>query len=228
VGRAQERGLIRILVHQIRDYAFDRHQITDDLPYGGGQGMIMKPDPIFRAVRAVTKGAGEVPILLLSPQGRQFTQAMAGDLAQAQRIAMICGHYEGVDERVREHLAVAEVSIGDYVLTGGELAAMVIVDAVVRLVPGVLGATESAADDSFASGLLEGPQYTRPATFEGWAVPEVLRSGNHAAIARWQRTMALKRTAERRPDLLSQAPLSDEDRRILAAIERSSDEPDEA
>lgn len=199
--RAQQRGLLDILVHQIRDYAFDRHQMTDDVPYGGGEGMVMKPEPIFRAVEAIREGAETLPIILLTPQGRTFSQELAQALAREPRLVMICGHYEGVDERVREHLVTMEISIGDYVLTGGELAAMVLVDALARFVPGVLGAAEGALRDSFASGLLEGPQYTRPQTFRGWEVPEVLRSGNHAQIASWKQAAAIQRTRERRPDL---------------------------
>ncbi|MGC9520423.1 MAG: tRNA (guanosine(37)-N1)-methyltransferase TrmD [Anaerolineae bacterium] len=217
--RAQERGILNLFLHQIRDYAFDRHQMTDDLPYGGGQGMVMKPEPVFRAVHAVVD-VEQVPIVLLSPQGRTFTQSVARELAQESQLALICGHYEGVDERVRQHLVTDELSIGDYVLTGGELAAMVVVDAVARFVPGVLGAADGAQDDSYALGLLEGPQYTRPATFEAWSVPEVLRSGDHAAIARWRRAMALRRTLERRPDMLDAADLSAEDRELLAQIEQ--------
>ena len=225
--RAQERGTLSIFLHQIRDYALDRHQMTDDVPFGGGQGMVMRPEPIFRAVRSVF-GDTPTPTVLLSPQGRRFTQAIARDMAREPRIALICGHYEGVDERVREHLATDELSIGDYVLTGGELPAMVVVDAVARFIPGVLGADAGAEDDSFASGLLEGPQYTRPATFATWDVPEILRSGNHAAIARWQRRMALQRTLLRRPDLLEQADLSAEDRRLLDEIAAALSEPDAA
>ena len=224
--RAQERGTLTIILHQIRDYALDRHQMTDDLPYGGGQGMVMKPEPIFRAVRS-TLGATEAPVILLSPQGRTFTQAIAQELAQQPRIALLCGHYEGVDERVRQHLVTEEISIGDYVLTGGELAAMVVVDAVARFVPGVLGAANSAHDDSYTSGLLEGPQYTRPAIFEEWSVPEVLRSGNHAEIARWQRKMSLGRTLGRRPDLLGSGALSPQDRQLLEESQQDLGEPDE-
>jgi len=224
--RAQERGTLSIILHQIRDYALDRHQMTDDLPYGGGQGMVMKPEPIFRAIRS-TIGSTGTPVILLSPQGRTFTQAIAQELAQQPRIAFLCGHYEGVDERVRQHLVTEELSIGDYVLTGGELAAMVIVDAVARFIPGVLGAANGAHDDSYTSGLLEGPQYTRPATFEDWSVPEVLRSGNHAKIARWQRKMSLKRTLERRPDLLAGGALSPRDRQLLEEIQQDSGELDE-
>jgi tRNA (guanine37-N1)-methyltransferase len=223
--RAQERGTLSVYLHQIRDYALDRHQMTDDVPYGGGQGMVMRPEPIFRAVKAVV-GEIPTPTVLLSPQGRQFNQAIAHDLAQVPRLALICGHYEGVDERVREHLVTDELSIGDYVLTGGELAAMVVIDAVARYIPGVLGADAGAEDDSFASGLLEGPQYTRPATFGVWEVPEILRSGNHAAVARWKRQVALRRTYERRPDLLQRADLSAEDRRMLDDIAAQASEPD--
>jgi tRNA (guanine37-N1)-methyltransferase len=224
--RAQERGSLNITLHQIRDYALDRHQMTDDLPYGGGPGMVMKPEPIFRAVHTTIRDT-ETPIILLSPQGRQFTQSIAQELSTHRRIALLCGHYEGIDERVRQHLVTDEISIGDYVLTGGELAAMVVIDAVARLIPGVLGAAEGAQNDSYATGLLEGPQYTRPATFEGMSVPPVLRSGDHAAVARWQRKMALHRTRERRPDLLVNNPLSDGDRILLAEIESDLSEPDE-
>ncbi|MGC9469887.1 MAG: tRNA (guanosine(37)-N1)-methyltransferase TrmD [Anaerolineae bacterium] len=225
--RAQERGTLTILLHQIRDYALDRHQMTDDLPYGGGQGMVMKPEPIFRAVEAVI-GEASVPVILLSPQGRTFTQETAQVLAKEPRVALICGHYEGVDERVRQHLVTDELSIGDYVLTGGELAAMVVVDAVARFLPEVLGAPEAAVEDSYASGILEGPQYTRPAKLVGWEVPAVLRSGNHAAIAQWQRKMALQRTLERRPELLDQVELSPEDQELLAQIKSSSREPNDS
>lgn len=225
--RAQQRGLLTIYLHQIRDYALDRHQTTDDIPYGGGQGMVMKPEPIFRSVRSIL-GEDRAPIILLTPQGRRLTQAIAQELAQEPRLVLLCGHYEGVDERVRQHLVTDELSIGDYVLTGGELAALVVIDAVARLVPGVLGAKESAIEDSFASGLLEGPQYTRPPIFEEWSVPEVLRSGDHAAIARWRRRMALLRTLNRRPDLLKHSDLSPEDQALLEAFNHQRTEPDEA
>ena len=226
--RAQERGTLTLFLHQIRDYAFDRHQMTDDLPYGGGQGMVMKPEPIFRAVRTVLGTEVEkdaTPVVLLTPQGRTFTQEVARELAAKPHLALLCGHYEGIDERVRQHLVTDEISIGDYVLTGGELPAMVVVDAVARFLPGVLGAAEGAEQDSFASGLLEGPQYTRPPDFQGLSVPEVLRSGDHAVIARWHRMMALRRTLERRPDLLADGELTAEDRMILAEIERDLSEP---
>jgi tRNA (guanine37-N1)-methyltransferase len=222
--RAQERNILTLFLHQIRDYALDRHQMTDDLPYGGGQGMVMKPEPIFRAVRTVV-GTEAVPVVLLSPQGRTFTHEVARELAREPRIALICGHYEGIDERVREHLVTDEISIGDYVLTGGELPAMVVVDALARFLPGVLGAPAGAEQDSYASGLLEGPHYTRPPVFHGWEVPEVLRSGDHAAIAHWHRMMALRRTLERRPDLLASVELTADDREVLDQIECDTSEP---
>ena len=199
--RAQQHGRLDIVLHQLRDYAIDRHQMTDDVPYGGGEGMLMRPEPIFRAVESIIVNK-ETPVIMLSPQGRSFNQEVAESLAKHKRIALLCGHYEGVDERVREHLVTDELSIGDYVLTGGELAAMVVIDAVARFIPGVLGAEHGAKHDSFALGMLEGPQYTRPADYRGWEVPEVLRSGNHAAIAKWKEEMAKARTEERRPDLL--------------------------
>jgi tRNA (guanine37-N1)-methyltransferase len=219
--RAQESGRLSIALHNIRDYATDKHHVTDDAPYGGGGGMVMKPEPIFAAVEAIVAQDTDVPVILLSPQGRLFTQDVAFELARSRsggqrpRILLICGRYEGVDERVRQYLVTDEISIGDYVLTGGELAAMVVVDAVTRLLPGVLGDPGATLDDSHASGLLEGPHYTRPAVFRGWQVPEILRSGDHAAVARWHREQALRRTAERRPDLLDRADLSSRDREFL-------------
>lgn len=214
--RAQESGRLSVVLHNIRDYATGKHRVTDDAPYGGGGGMVMKPEPIFAAVEAIQlssspprhlgeereRGTG-VPIILLSPQGRSFNQTIAVELSHHQRILLICGRYEGVDERVRQHLATDEISIGDYVLTGGELAAMVVIDAVTRLLPGVLGDPGAIFADSHARGLLEGPHYTRPAVFRGWEVPEVLLSGDHAAVARWRREQMLRRTFERRPDLLA-------------------------
>lgn len=216
--RAREAGLLEIGLHDIRDYAEGKHRVTDDYPYAGGGGMIMKPEPIFAAVEAVLGAPPKVPVILLSPQGRVFDQRVAYELAQHPHLALICGHYEGVDERVREHLATDEISIGDYVLTGGEIPAMIIVDAVTRLIPGVLGDPAAAAQDSHASGLLEGPHYTRPAEFRGWRVPEVLLSGNHAQIAAWRRRESLRRTFERRPDLLAQADLSEQDREYLRSL----------
>ena len=216
--RAQESGCLSIALHNIRDYATDKHHVTDDAPYGGGGGMVMKPEPIFAAVEAILGGEMGVPIILLTPQGRLFTQTIAAELSHHQRILLLCGRYEGVDERVRQYLATDEISIGDYVLTGGELVAMVIIDAVTRLLPGVLGDPGATFEDSHARGLLEGPHYTRPPVFRGWEVPEILRSGNHAAIARWHREQALRRTFERRPDLLAQADLTPQDRKFLARL----------
>jgi tRNA (guanine37-N1)-methyltransferase len=201
VKRARDFGVLDLRITDIRDFATDRHRTADDAPYGGGPGMVMKPGPLFAAVEAVRDQGSRV--ILLSPQGRLFNQAVAVELSTLPRLVLVCGHYEGVDERVHQHLVDDELSIGDYVLTGGELAAMVIVDAVVRLLPGVLGSSESALDESHAGGLLEYPHYTRPAEFRGWQVPDVLLSGNHAEIARWRRRQALERTRQRRPDLLA-------------------------
>jgi tRNA (guanine37-N1)-methyltransferase len=214
--RAQEQGLISLALHNIRDATTDKHHIVDDYPYGGGAGMVMKPEPVFAAVEAVYQGG---PVILLTPQGRLFTQAEAQRLAREPRLTLICGHYEGVDERVRAHLVTDELSIGDYVLTGGELAAMVVIDAVSRLVPGVLGTPASVVEESHSSGLLEYPQYTRPPEFRGWQVPSILLSGNHGAIARWRRKEALRRTRARRPDLLARIELSKVDRKLLEEIE---------
>jgi tRNA (guanine37-N1)-methyltransferase len=221
LGRARKRGVIEIEAVNLRDYAEDRHHTTDDTPFGGGPGMVMKCEPVFRAVEALTsRGAGARPrVLLMSPQGRKFDQRMAEELAGENYVIIICGRYEGIDERVREHLATDEVSIGDYVLTGGELAALVIADAVARLVPGVLGDESSPEMESFAGGLLEYPQYTRPADFRGYVVPDVLLSGNHAEIEKWRREQALKRTLERRPDLLESASLTERDRHLLRKLE---------
>jgi tRNA (guanine37-N1)-methyltransferase len=216
--RARERGIVSVHLHDIREYATDRHRTTDDTPYGGGGGMVMKPGPIFTAVEAVLGGEKGVPIILLSPQGRLFTQAVAAELARHARLLLICGRYEGVDERVREHLVTDEISVGDYVLSGGELPALVVLEAVTRLLPGVLGDPGAVFEDSHARGLLEYPHYTRPAVFCGWAVPEVLRSGDHAAITRWRREQALRRTWERRPDLLERAELTPEDQAFLTKL----------
>jgi tRNA (guanine37-N1)-methyltransferase len=229
--RAREKGLIRTEVVNIRDFATDRHQSTDDYPYGGGPGMVMKPEPIYAALRAVCAGGPppnqEVPgraILLTSPAGEVFNQAMAHELAQYTHLVIICGHYEGVDDRVRELAHAREISIGDYVLTGGELPALVITDAVSRLVPGVLGGEESAAEESFSEGLLEYPQYTRPFEFEGLQVPAVLLSGHHEEVRRWRRRQSLERTLARRPELLEQAHLTEEDKRFLAEIQSRTKE----
>jgi len=216
VKRAVEKELVQIFLHDIRDYASDKHRTVDDYPFGGGQGMLMKPEPLFAAVEDVQGQVAERgPIVLLTPQGRLFDQKVATELARHDRVILICGHYEGVDARVHEHLATDEISIGDYVLSGGELAAMVVVDAVVRQIPGVLGSPLSSADDSFAEGLLEYPQYTRPAEFRGMSVPEVLLSGNHGEIALWRRQQSLLRTARRRPDLLVHADLTKEEKQWL-------------
>ena len=202
--RAQENKIVDLQIHNLREWTTDKHHIVDDAPFGGGQGMVMKPEPIFKAVEDLkTRNAkGETRIVLMSPAGRQFDQKLAADLAHEAHLIIICGHYEGVDHRVIEHLVDLEISIGDYVLTNGAIAAVVLVDAVVRLIPGVLGDEQSAADDSFSSGLLETPQYTRPAEFRGWKIPDVLLSGNHAEIAKWRKDQALKRTKQNRPDLL--------------------------
>jgi tRNA (guanine37-N1)-methyltransferase len=224
--RAREDGTLSVRLHDIRQYATDKHHVTDEPPYGGGGGMVMKVEPIFNAVEAVLGSPDEgsrgpradVPVILLTPQGRLFSQEIAQELSAHPRIALICGRYEGVDERVRQHLATDELSIGDYVLTGGELAAMVIIDAVTRLLPGVLGDPTAVVQDSHARGLLEGPHYTRPRVFRGWEVPEVLLSGDHAAVARWRREQALRRTLERRPDLLTDANLTPRDRETLARL----------
>ena len=222
IKRAVERSLVKISIHNIRDYTSDRHHTVDDYSYGGGPGMVLKPEPIFEAVEAV-RGGRELPVILLTPQGRLFDQKAAAEIAAYEEVVLLCGHYEGVDERVREHLAADELSIGDYVLSGGELAAMVVADAAVRQIPGVLGSEESAVNESHAAGLLEYPQYTRPQNFRGWEVPEILVSGNHAEVARWRREQSLRRTARRRPELLERAALSEKEREFLARI-RSEEE----
>ena len=221
--RARQRGLIDVRVHNIRDWAKDKHHVTDDEPYGGGGGMVMKVEPVFAAVEGVLgPGAGQTeggyPIILLTPQGRVFNQVVAMELVQHPRLAMICGRYEGVDERIREHLATDQISIGDYVLTGGELPALILIDAVSRLLPGVLGDPDGPFDDSHASGLLEYPHYTRPLEFRGWGVPDILVSGNHARIAKWRREQSLRRTLKHRPDLLEKANLSKSDKKLLEKI----------
>jgi tRNA (guanine37-N1)-methyltransferase len=204
IGRAVERGLANIVIHNLRDWGQGKHRVVDDYPFGGGSGMVMKPEPFFEAVEAIRaeSGGSSAPVILLTPQGRVFSQRIAAELSNYERLIVICGHYEGVDERVREHLATDEISIGDYVLTGGELAAMVLADAIVRQLPGVLGSEASVNDDSHTSGLLEYPQYTRPQAYRGWDVPPVLLSGNHAEIAKWRGEQSIQRTMARRPDLL--------------------------
>ena len=219
IQRALVKGLVEINLCNIRDYTHDKHRTVDDYPYGGGAGMVLKPEPIFEAVEQIRGEAEEeLPVILLSPQGRLLSQAMTQELTRHSRIMLICGHYEGVDERVRQYLATEEISIGDYVLSGGELAAMVVVDAVTRLIPGVLGSQESIKDDSHTDGLLEYPQYTRPAIYRGWSVPEVLLSGNHARIASWRREQAIRRTLERRPELIDKARLSPRERRLASQL----------
>jgi tRNA (guanine37-N1)-methyltransferase len=221
LGRARAAGLIDVRLHDIRSYTSDRHHTTDDTPYGGGGGMVMKPEPVFAAVEGVLgESTTSVPVILLTPQGRTFSQRVAAELARHERLALICGRYEGVDERIRQHLASDEISVGDYVLTGGELPALIVVDAVARLIPGVLGDEGAVEDDSHASGLLEYPHYTRPPEFRGWKVPEVLLSGDHGRVAAWRREQSLRRTRLRRPDLLAGAELSDADRALLVRLDQ--------
>lgn len=213
--RAIDHALIEVHLHDIRSWTSDRHHTTDDTPFGGGGGMVMKPDPVFSSVEAVLGTPPSCPVILMTPQGRLFNQKIAGELAHNTHMAFVCGRYEGIDERIREHLVTDEISIGDYVLTGGELPAIVVIDAVTRLIPGVLGDPDGAMDDSHATGLLEYPHYTRPPEFRGWNVPDILLSGNHPEIARWRRQQSLLRTWQRRPDLLEKATLSDGDKEFL-------------
>ncbi|HEX2697521.1 MAG TPA: tRNA (guanosine(37)-N1)-methyltransferase TrmD [Anaerolineales bacterium] len=213
--RARQRGLLEVRVHNIRDYTRDKHHTTDDIPYGGGGGMVMKPEPVFEAVESVLGAKGGTRIILLTPQGRVFNQTIAEELSAHEKIALICGRYEGVDERIRRHLATDEISIGDYVLTGGEIPALILIDAIARLLPGVLGDPDGAEDDSHSSSLLEYPHYTRPPEFRGESVPDVLLSGDHGKIAKWRREQSLLRTLERRPDLLEKAELSEADKKFL-------------
>ena len=234
LGRIQEKGLLVINLHNLRDFASGKHRITDETPYGGGGGMVLKPEPIFLAVESILGlkpgeinkdnycRKSEIPIILLTPQGRRFKQGIAEELSKEKRTLLICGRYEGVDERVRQHLATDEISIGDFVMSGGELAALTIVDSVARLLPGALGDENAAQNDSFSSSLLEGPHYTRPDQFRGWSVPEVLRSGHAAKIDRWRREQALRRTWRRRPELLLRAKLSEEDKLFLRILATES------
>jgi tRNA (guanine37-N1)-methyltransferase len=239
--RAIQRGLIDVNIHNIRDYTHDKHHVTDDTPYGGGGGMVMKPEPIFEALESVLglaphpsppatdsphKGAFGIPIILLTPQGRVFNQSIAEELSAHERIALLCGRYEGVDERVREHLVTDEISIGDYVLTGGELPALILIDAVARLIPGVLGDPTGAEDDSHSMGLLEYPHYTKPAEFRGWKVPDILLSGDHAKIEKWRREQALTRTFNKRPDMLENAELNDKDEKFIQDLRSKADGQD--
>lgn len=235
--RAQERGLIKINIHNIRDYTYDKHHVTDDTPYGGGGGMVMKPEPVFEAIEKVLGFKHQVevndeaishptqptvdssiPIILLTPQGRVFDQSIAKELSQHPRLALICGRYEGIDERIRQHLVTDEISIGDYVLTGGEIPALILIDAISRLLPNVLGDPTGAEDDSHAMGLLEYPHYTRPPEFRGSKVPDVLLSGDHAKIDKWRREQALERTFRKRPDMLETANLTKDDLKFLEKL----------
>lgn len=220
--RARQNGLLDVALHNIRDWATDRHRTTDDMPYGGGGGMVMKVEPVFAAVESVLGAPPSCPLILLTPQGRVFTQAIATELSQQTHIALLCGRYEGVDERIRQHLVTHEISIGDFVLSGGELPALMVIDAVTRLLPGALGDPDGAADDSHASGLLEYPHYTRPPEFRGWGVPEVLLSGDHGRVARWRREQSLQRTFTRRPDMLAAAPLTEADRKFLQRLQEET------
>ena len=223
LGRARQKGIVEVRAVNLRDFTTDAHRTTDDEPFGGGPGMVMKCEPVFRAVEDLTaRRAPDKPrILLMTPQGRCFDQKMAKELAAESYVIIICGRYEGVDERIRDHLATDEVSIGDYVLNGGEIPAMVLVEAVARLVPGVLGDQDSTETESFASGLLDHAQYTRPADFRGLKAPDVLLSGHHEEIRKWRRASALARTLERRPDLIESAPLTEEDKQMLRELERT-------
>ena len=222
--RAQQRGLVDVRVHNIRDYTHDKHHTTDDTPYGGGGGMVMKAEPVFEAIEAVLglepgrlQPPG-IPVILLDPQGRVFNQRVAEELSRYERIALLCGRYEGVDERIRQHLVTDEISIGDYVLTGGELPALILIDAVSRLIPGVLGDPTGAEDDSHSMGLLEYPHYTKPSEYRGWKVPEVLLSGDHAKIEKWRREQALTRTFHKRPDMIEKAELNDKERKFIEGL----------
>lgn len=227
IKRARERGLIQVNIHNIREYTHDKHHTTDDMPYGGGGGMVMKPEPVFEAIESVLgqetlptspEAKANVPVILLTPQGRVFNQRIAKELSQHKKIALLCGRYEGIDERIRENLVTDEISIGDYVLTGGELPALILIDAVSRLLPEVLGDPTGAEDDSHAMGLLEYPHYTRPPEFRGWKVPEVLLSGDHGKIDKWRRQQALTRTLKKRPDMLEKAELTKEDKKFLDGL----------
>lgn len=227
IKRARERGLIQVNIHNIREYTHDKHHTTDDMPYGGGGGMVMKPEPVFEAIESVLgqetlptspEAKANVPVILLTPQGRVFNQRIAKELSQHKKIALLCGRYEGIDERIRENIITDEISIGDYVLTGGELPALILIDAISRLLPEVLGDPTGAEDDSHAMGLLEYPHYTRPPEFRGWKVPEVLLSGDHGKIDKWRRQQALARTFKKRPDMLEKAELTKEDKKFLDGL----------
>lgn len=218
VRRAIEADILKVRTINLRDFTTDRHRTVDDRPFGGGEGMVMKPEPIYRALKALKEEPPEARVILLSPRGKLLDQALAGELARFERLILICGRYEGVDERIREHCVDLELSVGDYVLSGGEIAALVLIEAVGRLIPGVLGCESSAEKDSFSDGLLEFPQYTRPRIFKGWEVPEVLMSGDHARIARWRREQSLGLTYEQRPELLNRAGLDENDIKYLRSL----------
>lgn len=218
LSRAAQRNLVRVNIHDIRSFTTDKHHVCDDTPYGGGGGMVMKPEPVFAAVESVLGSPPTCPVILMTPQGRVLDQSIAFNLAGHTRLGIICGRYEGVDERIREHLVTEEISIGDFVLTGGELPALILVDVLARLVPGVLGDPDGAMDDSHASGLIEYPHYTKPPEFRNWRVPDVLLSGNHAEISRWRRQQSLLRTLRRRPDMLDKAQLSEADQGFLKIL----------
>jgi tRNA (guanine37-N1)-methyltransferase len=224
ISRGVERGLLDIKVHDLRDYTSDRHRSVDDVPYGGGPGMVMKPEPVARVVEAIRARRGDPDtVVLLSPQGRRFTQPEAARMSGLRHVALLCGRYEGMDERIRTLVATEELSIGDYVLSGGELAALVVVDAISRLVPGVVGDSRSVAEDSFSRGLLDYPHYTRPAEFAGEKVPDVLMSGHHEQVRRWRKKTAIRRTLERRPELLDPAAMDDEELALLGEIRKEQE-----
>jgi tRNA (guanine37-N1)-methyltransferase len=222
--KARQNQLVQVEVHNIRDWAADKHHVTDDTPYGGGGGMVMKPPPIFDAVESVLGNPPVCPLVLLTPQGRPFSATIARELAKIPQLGLLCGRYEGVDERVRQYLVTDQISIGDFVLTGGELPALMMLDAIARFIPGVLGDPDGAEDDSFATGLLEYPHYTKPEEFRGWHVPEILLSGNHAQIQLWRREQSLRRTLAHRPDLLINYPFTKTDLKILKKIKQENDE----
>ncbi|MCX6060310.1 MAG: tRNA (guanosine(37)-N1)-methyltransferase TrmD [Chloroflexi bacterium] len=232
IKRARERDLINVRVHNIRDYTHDKHHTTDDTPYGGGGGMVMKPDPVFEAIETILglnteptspEPDSNIPIILLTPQGRVFNQSIAQELSQHTRIFLICGRYEGIDERIREHLVTDEISIGDYVLTGGELPALILIDAIARLLPDVLGDPTGAQDDSHATGLLEYPHYTRPPEFRGWKTPDILLTGDHAKIDKWRREQSLLRTFNKRPDMLKKADLTKKDLNFIEGLKAEAE-----
>lgn len=224
--RAQEAGIVQLTAHDLRDFAIDRHRSTDDTPYGGGAGMVMKPSPIFDCIESIPRDSS-TPVILLTPQGRTLTQAVARELSGLTSLVLLCGRYEGFDERVRKYLATDEISVGDFILSGGELAALTVIDSVVRLLPGALGSEESREEESFSDGLLEYPHYTRPPDFRGWTIPDVLLSGNHAEIAKWRRKEQFSRTRQRRPDLWAKFVPSKSDLKLLQQLTDNTSSPDQ-